>query len=727
AVGRRVWLIVPAVVLALIATVVWWQQRFRTPDATRGAVLWLIGVAFAIAAIAGFWRLRSPRLTVRAAIPLLLFLLALVPRIWNQADLPYGIWFDEADSVLQARRFVQDGRYTPIADVFGRDASLFYYLVGAVLQLVHDPVLAVRGTAAVLGALNAPLVYLLGRELWGWRLGVVAGVLLALSRWHVDISRLGMTAIQGAVFATLAFWLVARAVRTQRWTDAAWAGAALALGVHGYIAFRPLPFVAIVLIAYAALQYRWRPRFLASRGGILVGAFALVALPLLIFALQDPTSFNGRMTQTLIFSQDAPQAQKLADLWSNLQKHALMFHVHGDMNGRHNLPGWPMLDPLTAVLAMLGLAWLVLHLFDWRSWLLFGWGIVAMSGGVFTLPFEAPQAFRTIAVTPVLVLMTALALLLVADRLSLGRQRALMTGVSIVVAFGIGLLNVHTFFARQMQDPTVWQSFSTRETILMHAAQEGQYEAILGSPTIAPSAQSALLPPAQRDTIRALDPTTDLPYRGAGPALIALETEHDAALVDEIMRLYPEARRVPIAHPAATQPIVEEVILDRDLLVRHQGAVQTDVGWRALLAVETPGEYRLVAPSGQLSVDGSALANPADVELARGNHSLEVRGQLPQGQQLELLWQPPGTSELRPIDARALFPPGEGGTGLAVTFFPTQNFDGEPRDRLIDPLVAHYFHTNPLRRFTFDPHNSWSAEWLGRLQVPTTGTYRFDA
>src|SRR5207253_8728222 len=137
------------------------------------------------------------------------FLLALAPRIWNQADLPYGIWFDEADSVLQGRRLVEEGRYTPITDAYG-DTSLFYYLVTAVQQVLRDPVLAVRTSAAVIGALNAPLVYLLGRELWGWRVGLAAGVLLALGRWHLDISRIGMFTIMAPMFATLAFCLLAR-------------------------------------------------------------------------------------------------------------------------------------------------------------------------------------------------------------------------------------------------------------------------------------------------------------------------------------------------------------------------------------------------------------------------------------------------------------------------------------------------------------------------------------
>jgi hypothetical protein len=298
-----------------------------------------------------------------------------------------------------------------------------------------------------------------------------------------------------------------------------------------------------------------------------------------------------------------------------------------------------------------------------------------------------------------------------------------------LLAAWIAILNVTQFFTRQMQDPTVWESFSTRETVPMRAALGRNYEAILGSTTIAPSVESALLPPNQRDSIRAFDVATDLPYRGSGPALIVLETEHDAAIVDEVMRYYPDAQRVPIVAPNGVKPLVEEIVLERDVLAAHHGlAAIGDSAWKTLLALDTPGTYGLTAPAGmQLTVDGSFPVSSGQFDLARGNHLVELHGAPEDGEPLELRWQPPGASQTQAVDPRALFLPPEGGTGLAVTFFPAQSFDGEPKEKSIDPLIAHYFHTNPFARLNLDAHNSWSAEWRGLLQVPAAGTYRFEA
>jgi len=740
-------------ILALAAAVIWWQFRFQTPESTRAALVWLTAVLLAIATLG----IRAPRLSRWTLLPWVLFAVALIPRLWDNANLPYGVWFDEAQAGLEARRFLRESRFTPITDTYGRDASGFYYLLALALTVIPDPVVAARGLAAVLGAANAPLVYFLGRELFGWRVGLAAGLLLAASRWHLDVSRLGWGPITLPVCATLAFWLLTRAVRTSRTSDYVLLGLALGLGMHAYIGFRVMPLVAVALLAYAAWRARWSARRTLERIGLTVATLVLAALPVLVFAVQDPTGFNGRLGQTVIWAQDIPDAVKLAELWTNVQKHALMFHVSGDMNGRHNIPGWPMLDPISGLLVVLGLAWLVLRPLDWRTVLVLAWAAAAMSGGVLTLAFEAPQAMRTLAVTPVLALLAALGLWLVVDPLR-GRLTTVAQLAGVGVVLGVGVYNINTFFSRQMTDPVVWESFSTRETIpAREAAQRGaRVEVILGSATIAPSVEADLLAPEFRDKIRVFDPISDLPYRTRGPALVFLETEHDAALADEVARFYPTAMRRSIGAPNSQRTLVEELALDPDVLTAQRGIRATYVGsdgtvverrestaelvaadarvplparvtWRMGLAIDAPGAYGLRLTDGfQLTVDGERVTSGARVELARGNHRVDIVGLLESSGALSLSWQPPGADPWRSLDAAALFVAPEGGNGLEATFYPTRTWEGTPTETVIDPILVHYYHLNPFRRLNFEPRGGWSVEWRGFVEVFSAGTYAFD-
>jgi hypothetical protein len=358
-----------------------------------------------------------------------------------------------------------------------------------------------------------------------------------------------------------------------------------------------------------------------------------------------------------------------------------------------------------------------------------------MAGGIFTFPFEAPQAMRTLGVTPVLALVSAVGLWLVLDRLAaIVRHRiahaALAATAGLAVAW-IGVGNVNMFFTRQMTDPTVWESFSTRETIPSRVLLEAgrPLEAILGSPTIAPSLQQQLMVPRLQQVIRAFDATTDLPYRGNGPAVMILETEHDAGLAEEVARYYPNAVRRPIIPPNGTRPTVDELFLEPNVLVAHQGLALTSsasgAAWRGGVALNAPGEYGFRVPVGfSLTVDATRLGETDRVQLARGNHLLNVTG--PAGPTPELNWWPPGATTWQTIDERALFVAPEGGNGLEATFYPTPDWQGSPTETIIDPVLDHYYHVSPFARLNLSPP-SWSVEWHGTLDVPAAGTYRFES
>ena len=87
---------------------------------------------------------------------------------------------------------------------------------------------------------------------------------------------------------------------------------------------------------------------------------ALVAMPLIWFAENQPQIFWLRVQRTFLFTGKS-EAERLPALLGNVQKHLLMFNWKGDPNGRHNLPGAPMLDDVTATLMVLGLVYSLRH------------------------------------------------------------------------------------------------------------------------------------------------------------------------------------------------------------------------------------------------------------------------------------------------------------------------------------------------------------------------------
>jgi hypothetical protein len=767
----RLCFLATAALAGLVAGLMWWVGRFETVDSTHAAFVWLGAVVLAAIACAGGRRWPSrwhrPGVIVLAGVGL--FALALIPRIWQVADLPFGIWYDEAQGALEIQRVVDQGTYAPILNTYGRDTSGFFYLIPVVSLVLGDGIFAARATSAIVGALTVSLTMLLGRELFGWRVGLVASGLLALMRWHLNFSRLAFNPISLPLCTVLAFWLLARAVQRGRWLDFALAGLALGVGLHAYTGFRAMLLVAMVGLAYAAVTEHWSTRMIAGRTGLYLAAALLTALPVAIFAVRDPAAFNARTVQTLILAAPVDNAEKVRQIWDNVQRHLLMFNVSGDLNGRHNLPGSPMLDPLTSALVAVGLGWLLIRPRDWRTVLLMAWAGAALAQGILTFAFEAPQAVRTIAITPVLALLGGLGLVALLDRLVAvltmsrmvdpRRLPILASALGVVAVGSIGFMNLDTFFNRQMNDPTTWASFSTRETIVAKAARDGrgQYETMLTSATLAPSMQEAYLVPSLQATIHVFDPARDLPYRGSGPALVYLETEHDQPLADAVARMYPEAVTLPGSAPSGGAPLLSGFRLDQALLDRHRGGWATyrgadgtavaraeaqprwstestpvplpaDIDWRTALALDTTGTYGFRVPPGfVVRVDDatlqSATSGGVSVALARGTHLLEASGTIESGAQPVVEWWPPGSVGWSPVATTALYLAPAGGNGLRLSLTPLSE-PANAVDEYIDPVLAHYFHITPFASVKADPPQ-WLGEWDGVLDAPNTGTYDF--
>src|ERR1043165_4640930 len=120
------------------------------------------------------------------------------------------------------------------------------------------------------------------------------------------------------------------------------------------------------------------------------------------FALTNRDLFFASTSDVSIFQhRDDPNLREA--LLSNTLKHLEMFNLKGDNNGRHNLPGAPMLDSVMGVLFILGIAY---SLWRWRdppSLLMLLLFVIMLQGGILSLDFEAPQAYRSIGVIPALV------------------------------------------------------------------------------------------------------------------------------------------------------------------------------------------------------------------------------------------------------------------------------------------------------------------------------------
>lgn len=492
---------------------------------TQNGIAWSLYVASLLLFIAGLWLADPPSspLTILSSFHLSLphlfllaiLLLALFFRTFHFFSLPFGTWFDEAEAGIQARRILQDPAFRP---VFWEPINLpthLLYLFALSFRLFGVSTPALRVISVLFGMGAVLFAYLFGREWKGQRWGLLLAFLVATMRWHVNFSRIAMTGIDTPFFEFATLYFAMRALRTRRLGPIVWVGLFLGLGLCFYGAFR-LFVVALILFvggwwlvargwglpvpatprgpggAKAQPTYHspaLSPQPLATSLGLLLVAVWLAVMPIAQFAWRHGDVF-WRRTRTVSVLENRDEPNLALALLKNTQKHLLMFNYKGDNNGRHNLPGAPMLDRLSAILFAMGLGLAIAKLVSRRigdsaspqsahlanpqiadALNLFFLLLlpVGLAGGIFSLDFEAPQSLRSIAALPAVVYFIALSL----DTLWLELKwvaRVVRPRLSLVpVVLGLAVIaagNGDTYFGKQAHDFAVWQAFSTAETLV---------------------------------------------------------------------------------------------------------------------------------------------------------------------------------------------------------------------------------------------------------------------
>ncbi|MBI4499324.1 MAG: glycosyltransferase family 39 protein [Chloroflexi bacterium] len=692
-----------------------------------------------------------------------LCLLGLALRVIRLGELPLGVWYDEAAIGLEAVRILEDPSFRPLYSQGTTSPAAYLSAVAGSLALWGQTVEGLRFVSALAGALTVPAWYAFLREGFPARVALAGTLLMAVNRWDLTFSRLAMQGVMAPLLEVAVLGLLLAALRRGSLLLAVAAGLVLGAGLAFYSAFLAFP---LVIGGYLALRLLTEADFWrAARRTLALFALAalLGGLPVLTFAALHPETFGGRIAQAAMTDHTGARGL-VATLAETTDKHLLMFHREGDYNGRHNLPGAPMLDPLTGVLAALGLGWSLRHPRQPFSVLGVLWLGIMLLPGILSLPFEAPQGLRAIGALPAVLLLacTGLDRLWSAADTVLGPARR-HQGTAVVVGLLalMATLNVDTYFRRQAQDAAAWAAHSTAETIIgrrLAGLPAGRDEVYLSGlyrdhPTIRFLAGPTPL-------VHTFTAAADLPLRsGSATTLLFLEPREEYAY-RLLRRWYPGATCEEVTvRPGVMPPVMYACTvpgaavrsvqgLDRTLLggteglpgraggqdgeavTLHWGAGEVmsaplTATWTGAVHAPQAGSYGLrvtgTAAEVAVTVDGARLLEGPQregrVDLAQGIHRLEVSASALTAQGfLRLLWQPPGAA-WQPLPAAQAFRTPVVPVGLTGSYYPNPDGSGPPAFRRVDPTIALYFHLVPLER-------PYAVEWTGSLLVPAPGNYR---
>ena len=146
-----------------------------------------------------------------ALLILALFGFALLLRWPNLMRLPH--FTDEIGEIRYLLQIYRGERFPLTAQVtyFG---PVHHYLVALCFWLFGPSITLPRTIVCVIGALTVAMTYLIGRELGGWRLGLLGGALLATLPQHIVVnSHVAWANSTTPIYATICCYAILRAVR----------------------------------------------------------------------------------------------------------------------------------------------------------------------------------------------------------------------------------------------------------------------------------------------------------------------------------------------------------------------------------------------------------------------------------------------------------------------------------------------------------------------------------
>jgi dolichyl-phosphate-mannose-protein mannosyltransferase len=402
----------------------------------------------------------------------LVALIALAMRFTHIRELPYGLWRDEARYGLVALRMIENPAYRPayVPEVVSLP-GLGLQMLGMGLRVWGIASWSMRTIPAFAGALTVIPLFGLARRLTGrGDVALLAAAFLAVSSWHVTVSRITSPAALHPLFELTGLWCLVEALGIGRRAPVrpAWraalllaGGAFIGVSLQTYHSGRTSPLMAAALIAatWAAGRGtgpRWRDLLCVAAG------FAAAGAPLLAYAWHDSRRLNARAGAVFLpAAAEANAIPPVAALDASVGRHLVMFNVRGDHNGRRNVPLRPMLDPITGLGFLAGLMALWRARADHRARFL----LVAVALGVLpsALAVEGPHSLRAIGAAPFACIAAAVGWQDLAGRVGrwTGGRAA---GAFVALAMGALAFNAWTYFVVAPNDERVWGSFYPVET-----------------------------------------------------------------------------------------------------------------------------------------------------------------------------------------------------------------------------------------------------------------------
>src|SRR3989338_1211490 len=379
----------------------------------------------------------------------ILVFLSIITIFFQFNKIPVNIDRDEIAFVRLARSLNNKSYriYTPQET---GHSTLYFYLLLTSFKLFGLNLWALRIPAAIFGVLNGLFIYLIFDLVFREKIkfkfrmliflmpvGFILALIFITLRWQFNFARFAYEATFLLFLELGSIYCLIRALKKQNILFVLICGIFAGLAFNSYTPGRIFFLLPLIIL------------FIDKKTRILIFYYALACLPfiipLVIALIHNP---EPRVVDELILlDRNLDFIGKSVILLQNITKNIFMIFVIGDMNGRHNYPGKPALNPILSLFLIAG------YLFSLKEkkniyWKMFSiYFLLSLIPTLFTLPKGNPNMLRTYTLIPSIIYFIWIALNKISSSMSFWQVELKTRRVQnlIVICFFL-LLSVSSFY-----------------------------------------------------------------------------------------------------------------------------------------------------------------------------------------------------------------------------------------------------------------------------------------
>lgn len=379
---------------------------------------------------------------MRKAIPIIILTIISAFLIFYRfTDIPKYLAFDEVEFTKLALS-LQDKPFTPYSQLATGHSTLYFYILLISLKTFGINIFALRFPAAVFGILSILFFYLIMKKVFKqssnetmkqW-LPFILSLILLSSRWFLNFARFSFEATFLLFLELASIYFLLKFYENQKVKilnflrfnvfrqkisvssfylilSGIFAGLAFLSYTPGRIFFvLPIGFLFLTMKSASVktmADKQWNNESI-KRLLLFLIPFVIIITPLNLYLFKNKDS---RIDKLFFWrNHEMTINEKIIGTANNIKSMSLMFFTNGDMNGKHNYPGKPALNPILGLLFVIGLVTTMKSVFvkastdkQWNNdnnKLFLIYFFLSLFPSLAIYPWENPSMLRTYTVLP---------------------------------------------------------------------------------------------------------------------------------------------------------------------------------------------------------------------------------------------------------------------------------------------------------------------------------------